>query len=89
MSCDETTVEKYKRLFPAIHNPNMPYVTFQQVILKDKLSTATGEELRTIQEFVDNRFGKDTALCKRLWEDEEKAGDPQSSVDLERKYVNR
>lgn len=88
MSRDEAVVEKYQHLFPANHNPNLPYVAFQQVVLRDKLATATEEELRVIQERIDKRFEKDTALRKRPWGEEE-ADDVQSNVDLERQYINR
>jgi len=86
MSRDEATVEKYRHLFPAKHNPKLPFVGFQQVILKDKLSTATEEELRTIQECIDKRFEQETVLRHHPWE-ARKIDDTQSDIDLERQYV--
>ena len=89
MSRDEATVEKYKDLFPAVHNPNLPYVSFQQVVLRNKLATATEEELESIWACVDNRFEKETALRERPWDEEGKADGIASEVDMERQYVYR
>ena len=89
MSRDEATVEAYKHLFPAVHNPKMPYVAFQQVVLRDRLATTTGEELEAIQECVDNRFEEDTARRERPWDGEGKAGEVISDLDKERHYVQR
>jgi len=47
ISADDTTIKKYKHLFSQ-HNPKLPFVAFQQVVLKDKIATATEDELSVI-----------------------------------------
>ena len=83
---DEAVIKTYADLFPAKHNPNLPFVTFQQAILKDKLTVASEEELRAVQELIDARFEEDNILRERPWE-ASKVDGLQMSVDLERAYV--
>lgn len=85
---DETVIKTYAHLFPAKHNPNLPFVTFQQVTLRDKLTTASEEELSAVQELIDARFEEDTRLRERPWE-ASKVDDIQTSVDMERAYVQK
>jgi hypothetical protein len=85
ISADQATIQEYKHLLPQ-HNPKLPFVTFQQTILKDKVAMATEEELSVIQEFIDTRFEEDTNRCERPWQ-ALKIDDSQSELDLERQYV--
>ena len=85
-NAEEATVEKYKHLFPSNHNPNLPFVAFQQVVLREKTATATVEELNTLHEFIDTRFQEDTDRRERPWE-VLRIDDSQSDVDLQRQYV--
>jgi len=86
IAADEATVKAYEHLFPANHNPKLPFVTFQQAIFKEKITVATEDELATIQEFIDTCFERDTQLRERLWE-ALKVDDLQEDVELERNYV--
>lgn len=85
-SADEDTVSTYKHLFPSTPNPKMPFVTFQQAVIKEEIATATEEDLVAIQEYIDTRFEADTKLRERPWE-ALKVDELQENVDLERRYV--
>lgn len=85
-SADKATIDKYKHLFPSKHNPKLPFVSFQQVVLKDKITTATEDELNAIQEYIDTRFEEDLSRRERPWK-ALKVDDSQSDADLERQYV--
>ena len=83
---DEATLEKYHHLFPAQHNPGLPYVAFQQVVLKHKVATLTEEELSTINEFIDNQFQEAEELREQPWRTSVVDG-VQPDTDAERQYI--
>lgn len=85
-SGDTTAYEKYKRLFPAKPNRKLPFVAFQQTILKDKITMLPGEQLAVLQEFIEGRFKKETNQREHPWL-ALKVDDDQLDVDLERQYV--
>lgn len=86
VSGDEATIESYKHLLSTKHNPKLPFVTFQQAVLKEKLETATEEELKAIQEYIDTRFQEETELRVNPWQ-ALKVDDIQSELDLEKQYL--
>lgn len=83
---DEAALQKYHHLFTAKHNPNLPYVSFQQVVLKDKVTTLTEEELTEVNNFIDDQFREAEELRNKPWRASE-VDSAQSEVDLERQYV--
>jgi len=87
VAADQTTIEKYKDLLPNTHNPDLPFVAFQQYILKDKVTRATEEELTAIQEFIETRYQEETDRLERPWR-ALKTDDTQLDVELERQYIN-
>lgn len=86
IASDKATLEKYHHLFPARHNPDLQFVTFQQVVLRDKAATATEEELFSIEEFISKHLEKKREQDERPW-NVLKVDEAQSEVDLERQYV--
>jgi hypothetical protein len=56
IAANEAALDQYHHLFPTLHNPNMPFVAFQQVVLKEKVASATEEELAAIEEFINKHF---------------------------------
>ena len=83
---DKATLDKYHHLFPALHNPNIQFVTFQQVVLKDRAASATEEELTLIEDFIDTYFQEKKEAEERPW-NALKVDESQSEVDLERQYI--
>ena len=85
-SGDEDIITTYSNLFPPKNNPNLPFVAFQQVVLKDRLTAATEGEKAAIQELIDARFEEDSKLRECPWE-ASKVNDLQTSAELQRAYV--
>lgn len=83
VSADETTVNKYKHLFPAQHNPKLPFVAFQQAYFRDKIPLITEDERNIIDAFIESRFQEETELRERPWRTL-KLDESQSDVDLQR-----
>ena len=88
VSADKDTIQKYQHLLPVQHNPKLPFIAFQQVILRNKVTTATEEELDAIQEFINAHFQEDVDCCERLWQ-MLKVNDSQLDIDLERQYISK
>jgi hypothetical protein len=88
MSANPTTVEKYKDLFSTERGPNLPFVTFQQTVLRDRVCMISEEEQASIDEFIDKRFQKVTDDHENPWR-ALRVDDAQTDVDLERQYVKR
>ena len=86
VSADEATLDKYHHLFPANHNPDLPFVVFQQVVLKEKVANTTEEELTSIEEYIETRFQEATELREHPWR-ALKVDDAQEEIDLERQYA--
>lgn len=77
---------KYGHLFASPRNTDLPFVTFQQVVLRNKVTTATEEELSAITELINTRFQEDTERRECPWQ-ALKIDGLQSNVELERQYV--
>jgi len=65
----------------------MPFVAFQQTILRHKVTSTTRDELDTLEEFIGTRFEEETKLRERPWTALEVDGS-QSEIDLERQYIS-
>ena len=83
VATDKATLDKYHHLFPTIHNPQLPFVVFQQVVLKHKVAYATEEELSAVEEFINMHLQEKKDLEKYSWSIL-KVDESQSEVDLER-----
>lgn len=83
---DESTLDKYHHLFPPQHNPRLPFVSFQQVVLKGRVATSTEEEISAIDAFIDAHFEDQKELRERPW-NALKVDDAQPEIDLERQYL--
>ena len=83
---DEDALNKYRHLFIGPHNPNLPFVAFQQVVLRDRMTSATEEELAEIEEFVAKHYEEKSNLAERPWH-ALKIDEAQSETDLERQYI--
>lgn len=86
VSSHQATLDKYHHLFPARHNPNLPFVAFQQVVLRDKLTTISDEELSALEEFISTHHEEQKNQEERPW-NTLKIDEVQSEFDLERQYV--
>lgn len=86
VSADEATVKQYKHLFSAHHNPNMPFVTFQQAFLRDKFPSVTEDERNATIAFIEARFQEENDLRERPWL-ALKVDENQSDIDLQRQYA--
>jgi len=64
----------------------MPFVGFQQIILRDRVSRASKDDLEDLQQFIDERFEAETELRERPWT-ALKVTEAQSEADLEREYL--
>lgn len=83
---DEGAHKQYAHLFPTQHSPNLPFVSFQQVILREKVTTATEEELDAIDQFIVAQFEEETDLHKHPWK-ALRIDDCQPESDLQRQYI--
>ena len=64
----------------------MPWVAFQQVVLRDRVSSLTEEELSAVDEFIDEIYEKRANLRRLPWL-AKRVNSAQSVFDLEREYV--
>jgi hypothetical protein len=85
-SGDTTAFEKYQHLFATKPNRKLPFVTFQQTVLRDRVTTLSEEQRAALQEFIDSRFQRETDHREHPWR-ALKVDDDQLDVDLERQYV--
>ena len=86
IAADEDTLDKYQDLFSKPHRPDMEFVTFQQVVLRDKVASATEEELAAIEEFINTRLEEKKDQDERPW-NMLKVDDSQPEIDLQRQYI--
>lgn len=86
IAADKATLDKYHHLFPTLHNPKLQFVTFQQVVLKHRVTYATEEELSVVDEFIDTHFQEKKDLEERPWS-ALMVDESQSEVDLERQFI--
>ena len=85
---DEDVLSEYRHLFAQPHNPNMPFVAFQQAVFRDKISSATEEELSVIDEYINTHFEEKKDLVENPW-NALKVNEAQSALDLERDYIDQ
>ena len=83
---DEATVDKYNHLFPPPHNANLPFVAFQQIVLRDKVASATEEELSAIDEYINTHYEEKKDQQERPW-NALKVDEEQEEDELERQYI--
>lgn len=83
---DEATLDKYQHLFAGPHNPRLPFVTFQQTVLKEVVASLPEEEESKVQEYINTRFERDTDVREHPWI-ALKGDGGQSDLDLERQYI--
>ena len=76
---------KYHHIFSALHNPNLPFITFQQVVLKDKVTTIM-EESFSIKQFISMHLKEKGDQDERPW-NTLKVDKAQLEVDSERHYI--
>ena len=86
VAADEVALKEYHHLFPTLHNPDMPWVAFQQVVLRSRISSLTEEELSAVKEFIDATYEKKANIHSCPWL-AKRIDDAQSEFDLEREYV--
>lgn len=86
VASDEATLDKYRHFFPKYQNPGLPFVAFQQAVLREKVATATEEQLSAIEKFIDECFEEEQDLRERPW-NALKVTEAQSDADLERRYM--
>ena len=85
---EKVALDKYHHLFPARHNPNLPFITFQQVILRDRASTFTEEELASAKQFISAQLEEVRVQDECPWK-LLKVNKAQSEVNLERRYIKQ
>lgn len=85
---DDDTLIKYRHLFPGSHKPDMEFVTFQQVVLKEKVMSVEEEELTAVDNFIDKQYEEQKEHNDRPWSTT-KVDPSQSEADLERRYVEQ
>jgi hypothetical protein len=83
---DEDTRDKYRHLFPTASHDTLPFVTFQQVILKDRMSSIPKEEMAAVQVFIEKHYQEETDRREHPWI-ALKVDDAQSNIDLETQYL--
>lgn len=84
----DNAFNKYRHLFSTHHKPYLPFVAFQQVILKDKVLSASEEELVALDEFASKHQKKLEDHREHPWK-VMKVNDSQTEADLERRYVEQ
>ena len=82
---DEAMVIKYKHLFTR-RKTKVPFVTFQQAIITERLTDATEEEKAALDLFIEKRFERDVEVRERPWQ-ALKIDDSQLEADLEKQYL--
>lgn len=86
ISSDPGALAQYQHLFPPKQRRGLPFVTFQQAVIRDRFHTFTDEEKTAVDEFIDQRLKEETDLHQHPWR-ALRADDAQSDADLERQYV--
>ena len=83
---DKAAVDKYQHLFAGPHNPDLPFVTFQQGVLKEMVASLSEEETSEVQKYIETRFERDNDVREHPWV-ALKVNDGKSDLDLERQYI--
>ena len=83
---DETTLNKYCNLFPPLHNPSLLFIAFQQTVLRDRVASATEEELSAIDEYINTHYEEKKDQQERPW-NALKVDEEQEEDELERQYI--
>lgn len=85
---DADTLLKYGHLFPGPRKSGLEFVTFQQVVLKDRVSTLTEEELSEVDEWIEDHYQKLKDGEDRPWK-VLKVDESQSELDLKQQYLEQ
>lgn len=88
IAADEDTLNKYQRLFPSGYNLNLKFLAFQQVILRERISSITAEELSAVDDFISKNYEEQKSLAEHPWEGF-RTDEFQTDADLERLYIER
>lgn len=85
---DATTLKVYGHMFPNLEPASVKFVTFQQVVLRDRMATITEDESLQVEEYIKTHFQEETELHDSPWQ-MMKVDETQTDVDLEKQYVSR
>lgn len=83
---DEEALKKYQPLFRSHPTKELPFVSFQQVVLKHKGLSA--EELSAVNDFIDKRLEDRKTSAERPW-DALKTDESQTNTELKRKFIEK
>ena len=83
---DEDTRDKYRHLFPTASHDMLPFVTFQQVILKDRMLSIPEEEMAAVQVFIEKHYQEEIDRREHPWK-ALKVDDAQLNINLESQYL--
>lgn len=83
---DPPTLIKYGHFLPGASSTTVPFLTFQQAIMRDKLLTASDDELAEVEEYIKSRLDHDNQVYQEPWYVMKK-NDDDPSEDLEKQYV--
>jgi hypothetical protein len=83
---DAVALKKYRHLFLRPPNLDLPYVAFQQVILREMIPSLPQEELDDLDNVIDTIFATELDHREHPWLTL-KVYDEQEDVDLERWYL--
>ena len=86
ISGDEETVNKYQTLFHSHPTKNLPFVLFQQVVLKNKALLA--EECLAADDFINKHYKDQKRHVECPW-DVLKSGKSQTNTNLKRKFIKK
>ena len=86
VASDKATVAKYSHLFTAPQEQAMPFVAFQQTVLRERITTIAAEELSEVERYISEHFLKQRELEDCPWKALEVDGS-ESQLDLQRQYV--
>jgi hypothetical protein len=85
-AAEKEAFDKYHHLFTRDHNPRIEFVAFQQIVLKDMISTFSEEEQAAIDRFIDERFQQAKGQEDRPW-DALRVNESQLDSDLKKQYL--
>jgi len=83
---DSYTLNKYHHLFPQKPDPGLLYVTFQQTILRDLVSTLPEEETSILNNFIYERFESNMDIYLYPWQ-ALAVYEGQLDINLKRQYI--
>ena len=86
-AADEDALKTYQHLF-SVSESSLPFVAFQQRILKDKVLTATEDELLRVESYIKEHFEAQKKQSESPWT-KVKASETQTEAELKRRYVEQ